>query len=63
MKTLRKKEIIEYCKDWKKVFPEMSIKDCFFALYKDRIITDKELESMIDWLTPSNYIEFNKTIK
>ncbi len=51
MDTLRRKEIISYCKDWQDTFPNMSIKDCFSALYDDRMITNKELSYLIDWMT------------
>ena len=29
----------------------MRIKDCFFALYDDRMITGTELDYLIDWMT------------
>ncbi len=51
MDRLRQKEIIEQCKDWQDYFPNMSIKDCFFALYDDRMITPKELDYLMDWIT------------
>ena len=51
MNPTRQKEIIGYCKDWQDTFPNMSIKDCFFALYDDKMITAKELEYLIDWMT------------
>lgn len=51
MDTLRRKEILSYCKDWQGLFPDMSIKDCFFACYDDRMISGKELDYLIDWMT------------
>ena len=51
MDRLRKLEILEYCKDWQNEFNDMSLKDCFFALYDDRIISGKELDYLIDWMT------------
>lgn len=50
MDRLRRLEILGYCKDWQDTFPNMSIKDCFFALYDDRMITRKELEYLMNWI-------------
>ena len=51
MERTRRFEILGYCEDWQNDFPNMSFKDCFFALYDDRMITKKELEYLIDWMT------------
>ena len=51
MERLRRLEILEYCKDWQNTFNEMSIKDCFFALYDDNMITGNELDYLMDWMT------------
>ena len=50
MNPRRRKQVIEYCKDLQGKFPNMSIKDCFFALYEYRMITAKELDYLIDWM-------------
>jgi len=47
----RRFEILGYCKDWANEFPQMSYKDCFFALYDDKMITGKELDYLMDWMT------------
>ena len=47
----RRFQILEQCKEWQILFPDMSIKDCFFALYDDRMITGKELDYLMDWMT------------
>ena len=52
MKRERRFEILEKCKVWQNEFPNMSYKDCFFALYDDRDINGIELEYLIDWMTP-----------
>lgn len=51
MDRLRRFEILDQCKEWQGNFPNMSIKDCFFALYNDRMITGKELDHLTDWMT------------
>ena len=51
MTRIRRFEILEKCKVWQNEFPNMSYKDCFFALYDDRNIDGKELEYLIDWTT------------
>ena len=51
MDRLRRLEILGYCKDWQNTFSDMTIKDCFFALYDFNIITGKELDYLIDWMT------------
>ena len=48
---IRRFEILEKCKVWQNEFPNMSYKDCFFALYDDRDINAKELEYLIEWMT------------
>lgn len=47
----RRFEILEQCKEWQNLFPDMSVKDCFFALYDDRMMTGKELDYIMDWMT------------
>ena len=47
----RRFEILEYCKDWQNMFSDMTLKDCFFALYDDRMIKASELDYLIDWMT------------
>ena len=47
----RRFEILGYCKDWQKLFPDMTYKDCFFTLYDDRMITGRELDYLMDWIT------------
>ena len=47
----RRFEILGYVKEWQNQFNDMSIKDCFFALYDDRMISGAELEYLIDWMT------------
>ncbi len=47
----RRFEILELCKDWQNTFYDMTIRDCFFALYNDRDITAKELDYLINWMT------------
>jgi len=51
MTRYRRFEILELCKVWQNDFPNMTIKDCFFALYDDRDITAKELDYLINWMT------------
>ena len=51
MDKLRRLQILGYCKDLQNTFSDMSIKDCFFALYDDRMISGKELDYLIDWMT------------
>ncbi len=51
MKRIRIFEIMRYCKEWENLFPDMSYKDCFFALYDDRDINGIELDYLIDWMT------------
>ncbi len=51
MDKLTRLQILGYCKDWQNTFSDMSIKDCFFALYDDRMISGKELDYLIDWMT------------
>ena len=51
MNRIRRIEILGYCKDWQNQFPNMSIKDCFFTLYNDRMITGKKLDYLMDWMT------------
>ena len=51
MDRTRRLEILGYCKDWQNTFNDMSIKDCFFALYDDRMITGNELDYLMDWMT------------
>ena len=47
----RRFEILGYCKDWQETINTMSLKDCFFALYDDRMITGNELDYLMDWMT------------
>ena len=47
----RRFKILDLCKVWQNDFPDMTIKDCFFALYDDRDITAKELDYLMDWIT------------
>ena len=47
----RRFEILGYCKDWQDLFNDMTLKDCFFALYDDRMIKATELDYLIDWMT------------
>jgi len=47
----RRFEILEQVKEWQKVNSNMRIKDCFFALYDDRMITGTELDYLIDWMS------------
>ena len=51
MERIRRFEILDYCKEWQNTFPDMSNKDCFFALYDDRMITGRELDYLMDWMT------------
>jgi len=51
MDRQRRLEILNKCKVWQNTFSDMSIKDCFFALYDDRDITGKELDYLMDWMT------------
>ncbi len=51
MFRLRRLEILGYCKEWQNTFPEMGLRDCFFALYDDKMITGKELDYLMDWMT------------
>jgi len=51
MEKNRRLEVLNLCKEWQNYFPSMSYKDCFFALYDDRMITGIELEYLIDWMT------------
>jgi len=51
MTPIRRRNILSLCQDWQGEFQDMSIKDCFFALYDDKDITGKELEYLIDWMT------------
>jgi len=51
MTRQRRFNILDKCKVWQNTFPDMSIKDCFFALYDDRDITAKELDYLISWMT------------
>mgnify|MGYP000895381901 FL=1 len=51
MDRLRRLEILSYCKDWQDTFNDMTIKDCFFSLYDDRMISGKELDYLIEWMT------------
>ena len=47
----RRFEILELSKAWQNEFDNMTIKDSFFALYDDRLISGIELEYLIDWMT------------
>ena len=47
----RRFKILDLCKHWQNTFSNMTIKDCFFALYDDRDITAKELDYLINWMT------------
>ena len=47
----RRFQILGQCKEWQILFPDMSIKDCFFALYDDRMMTGKEIDYLMDWMT------------
>ena len=47
----RRVEILYLCKVWQNEFNDMTIEDCFFALYDDRDITAKELEYLMDLMT------------
>jgi len=47
MNKQRKIEIVRLIKTWKGEFSHMSLKDCLFALYDDKMITDKELDYSI----------------
>ena len=51
MYRTRRLEILDYCKDWQDTFNDMSLKDCFFALYDDKMISSKEMDYLIDWMT------------
>ena len=51
MTTIRRRNIVSLCKEWQNEFPNMSIKDCFFALYNDKMITGAELDYLMDWMT------------
>ena len=51
MTRLRRLEILEYCKDWQNQFPDMSLKDCFFTIYDDKMMTGKELDYLMNWMT------------
>lgn len=51
MKRIRRLEILQQCKEWENLFPDMSIKDCLFALYDDRDISGSELDYLMDWMT------------
>ncbi len=51
MTRVRRFEILELTKVWQNEFPDMSIKDCLFALYGDRDILGSELDYLIDWMT------------
>jgi len=44
----RYKAIRECMIEWSNEFPEMTKKDCLFALYNDRIISPTELDLMMD---------------
>jgi len=46
----RRFEVLRLAKEWQNEFPEMTIKDCFFALYDDRDISATELDFLIDWM-------------
>ena len=50
MKRIRRFEIMRYCKEWENLFSDMSYKDCFNVLLKDRIITKKEFKYLIEKL-------------
>jgi hypothetical protein len=47
----RRREILEICRDWQDLDATMSLKDCFFRVYDDRMMTASELESIIEWMT------------
>ena len=47
----RRFKILDLCKDWQNTFNDMTIKDCFFALYDDKMINKKELQYLINWMT------------
>ena len=44
-------EILEQCKELQNLFPDMSIKNCFLALRDNEVITVKELNYLIEWMT------------
>jgi hypothetical protein len=47
----RRFEILGYCKEWQKTIPSMTFKDCFDALLQDKMITKKEFNYLMDWMT------------
>ena len=51
MNKLRRIEILSYCKEWQKIESTLSIKDCFDLLKNDRMITGKEYDYLIYWMT------------
>ena len=46
----RRFEVLEHVKQWQAVNHNMRVKDCFFALYDDRMISGIELEYLMDWM-------------
>ena len=51
MDRQRRIEIVNQCRDWQDLDATMSLKDCFFRVYDDRMMTASELESIIEWMT------------
>tara|TARA_B100000768_G_scaffold130405_1_gene121004 strand:+ start:415 stop:573 length:159 start_codon:yes stop_codon:yes gene_type:complete len=51
MTQSRKKQILSYCKEWQEIEHTLTIKDCFDLLKNDRMITSKEYNYLIDWMT------------
>jgi len=46
----RRFEILEHVKQWQSDNSNMRIKDSFFALYDDKVITGIELDYLMDWM-------------
>ena len=49
MERERMRLIISQCKDWQDVF-NMTINECFDVLHLDKMITDKELVYLKEWI-------------